>query len=184
MPSQNRLVLAPSGSAEHAHGYRARRLALGTVALKQPPWPEPLAQVLPLPVHRTRRPAPKVLLDLPAQLTGYPGPEPPAVRQREVLGVQISDPRRHLSGGHQSATSIPPAQHTDGKNRTLVLLFYYVIIGTYNNYIKCILGIRHRWRGCDTSQTCLFSMDIYNIIKDLQRFSLYYYVHCLNNKKM
>lgn len=126
MPPQQRFVLAASGSAVHASGHRARRLALGAVAFEQPPRPEPLAQVLPLPVHRTRRPAPEVLQDLPAQLTGYPGPEPSAVRKREVLGVQLPDLRRHLAGGHQSTTSIPPAQHTDDKNSALVLSLHFV----------------------------------------------------------
>lgn len=128
MPPQQCLVLAASGSAVHARGHRARRLALGTVTLEQPPRPEPLAQVLPLSVHRARRTAPEVLLDLPAQLTGYPGPEPSAVRKREVLGVQLPDLSRHLAGGHQSAASIPPAQHTDDKNRALVLSLNFVSI--------------------------------------------------------
>jgi len=128
VPPQQCLVLVSGGSAVHARGHRARRLAFRTVALEQPPWPEALAQVLPLSVHRARRPAPEVLLDLPAQLTGYPGSEPPAVRKREVFGVQLSDLCRHLADGHQSASSIPPAQHTDDKNSALVLLHIVIIV--------------------------------------------------------
>lgn len=112
VPPQQRLVLVAGGPAVHAGRYRTRFLALGTVALQQPPRPEPLAQVLPLSPHRAHGPAPQVLLDLAAQLTGYPSPEPPAVGQREVLGVQFTDFLRHLTGGHQPATTVSPAKQT------------------------------------------------------------------------
>lgn len=109
VPPQQRLVLAAGGPAVHAGRHRARLLALDAVALQQPPGPEPLAQVLPPALHRAHGPAPQVLLDLPAQLAGYPGPQPPAVRQREVFRVERAHLGGHLAGGHQPSAAIPPA---------------------------------------------------------------------------
>lgn len=115
VPPQERLVVVAGSPAVHAGRHRARDLALGTVALEQPPRPEPLAQVLPLPLYRAHGLAPQVLLDFPAQLSGYPGPKPPATRQREIFGVHIANFHGHFSGGHQPSAAIPSVGHIKKK---------------------------------------------------------------------
>lgn len=127
VPPQQRLVMVPGGPAVHAGRHRARRLALGAVALEQPPRPEPLAQVLPLLLNRANGPAPQVLLDLAAQLPGYTGPQPPAVGQREVLGVQVADFRRHLTGRHQPAPAIPPVNNNKTHGQSTIHIHNAII---------------------------------------------------------
>jgi len=112
IPPQQGHVLVVGGPTVHAGRYRARLLTLGTIALQQPPRPEPLTQVLPLSPQWARGPAPQVLLDLPAQLAGYLRPLPSTVGQREVLGVKFADLLRYLTGGHQPAMTVPPANVT------------------------------------------------------------------------